>query len=134
MSHKKDPASSTRSYFRFGESPFQEFWVKHRLMYGDSVELVAVENAHPPELLMTTFDFGQWSYEEMVARARDESGLGMHMLVHQLVMELGVDTRVSQIINETLEAGFRVHLVAEAPSPEGVSGYYTLIATIADNS
>lgn len=134
MSHKKDPVSMTRPYFRFGESPFYEFWVKHRLMYGDSVEIVAAEHAHPRELLITTFDYGQWSYEELVARARDESGLGMHTLLHQYVTQLGADTQASRIINETLEAGFRAHLVAEETSQGGVSGYYTLIAAISDNS
>ena len=119
--------------FCFGErsEPLQE--VKSLLMKGISLEIFAIDLEYDA-FLVRTFSFAHWTHEELLQRAQDESGLGMWKMAHQPVMALGVDSPATRVMNETLDAGFSVHLIGEPASPLGVMGNYTLLANISDNA
>jgi hypothetical protein len=120
--------------FRFGESSEILQWMKVALLKGYSLQISPEE--HPASLFFSVSMFDPLrAYQELLAYTHGgDSFFGVYVYAHQSAMSLSVDNFATKILNETLDAGFPVYLLAETTDHGGVAGQFTLIAQISDNS
>lgn len=125
------------SAFRFDALSPELQAIKHALFSGYMAQVELIEGmyegeAHPRSDLYVTF--GPTDYDDACANAMEQCFPDPAKSTGESILRLGVESALSALIMETLDAGFRVYFIPESSSGGGASGYFTLVYTISDNS
>lgn len=125
------------SYFRFDALSPEIQMIKQALFSGFTAQIELVEGmyegeAHPRSDIYVTF--GAQDYDSACANAMEQCFPDPALRMSESILRLGVESPLSALIMETLDAGFLVYLISESVNDGGASGHFTLIYTISDNS
>lgn len=131
---KKQPTTEVWKPFSFAESSASVRRVKTRLLRGDSIFIEPIFADKSVGYLVVVYDSEKWSMEELISLSNDDGGLGLNELHGLAVYTLGVKNRVTELINETLDAGFTVCLIADVSLDRRIMGSYILRSSVSDNT
>lgn len=125
------------SAFRFDALSPELQTLKHALFSGFMAQVELIEgmyegDAHPRSDLYVTF--GSTDYDDACANAMEQCFPDPAKRLGESILRLGVESALSTLIMETLDAGFLVFLIPEVSGDGGASGHFTLVYTISDNS
>lgn len=125
------------SAFRFDALSPEVQAIKQALFGGFMAQVELIEGmyegeAHPRRDIYVTF--GAKDYDSACADAMEQCFPDPAKRTAESILRLGVESVLSAIIMETLDAGFLVYLIPESSESGGASGHCTLIYTVSDNS
>lgn len=131
---EKQPVSEMWAPFSFCEPSARVQQIKSLLLSGHSVFIEPVYAEASTGFLIVVYRHDVWTLEEILEASFFDGGLGMHELHSLSVLSLGTKNEATQIIDETLDAGFIVCLLSDLIDEGHVLGAYMLRASIADSS